>query len=136
MLSSQQSVLRIYPVRLLGNGAPFDAVAPSDEHQAPVELKDASVAVSGRVGAMHHRTDKDERIFAAMHERGNHRSSAMLVYLRTPRAATPAAPDTEHQQHLPRQVPAATRQPVRTLWAPHPLQVRAGRLVAVRLRGE
>jgi hypothetical protein len=60
----------------------------------------------------------------------------MFVYLRTPRAATPAAPDTEQQQHLPRQVPAATRQPVQTLWASHPLQVRAGRLVAVRLRGE
>lgn len=61
----------------------------------------------------------------------------MLVYLRTPRAATPAAPDTEHnQQQLSRHLPAGTHQLVQTFWASHPLQVRAGRLVAVRLRGD
>lgn len=59
----------------------------------------------------------------------------MLVYIRTPRAATPA-PSECNQQLLPRHRPADTRQPVQTLWASRPLQVRVGRLIAVRLRGE
>jgi hypothetical protein len=60
----------------------------------------------------------------------------MLVYLRTPRVATPA-PDPEHpQQQFPRHRPADNHQPVQTLWASRPLQVRAGRLIAVRLRGD
>jgi len=61
----------------------------------------------------------------------------MLVYLRTPRAATPATPDTEHQRHLPRQIPANTLQPVQTLWATRPLLLAGGsRVVAVRLNNE
>lgn len=61
----------------------------------------------------------------------------MFAYVRTPRAATPAAPEAaQDPQHLFRQPPAATRPPVQTLWASRPFQVRAGRLVAVRLRGE
>lgn len=60
----------------------------------------------------------------------------MLVYTRTPRAATPATPDTEHDRRLSRQPPASTGEPIQTLWASRPFQVRAGRLTAVRLRGE
>lgn len=60
----------------------------------------------------------------------------MLAYLRTLRAATPATPEIEHDRQSLVRRSLKTSQPVQTLWASRPLQVRAGRLVAVRLRGE
>jgi len=61
----------------------------------------------------------------------------MLVYLRTPRAATPA-PSTEHSlQPFSRRRSADSHQPVQTLWATRPLLLACGsRVVAVRLNSE
>jgi hypothetical protein len=60
----------------------------------------------------------------------------MRSYTRTPRAAV-AAPllDDDHEPPVRRQSSAA-RRPAQTLWASRPLTVHAGRLVAVRLRGD
>lgn len=60
----------------------------------------------------------------------------MHSYIRTPRAAV-AAPllDDDREPAVQRQAGNA-RRPAQTLWASRPLAVRAGRLIAVRLRGE
>ncbi len=71
----------------------------------------------------------------------------MNRYIRTSRAAvavTPAEPATTHQNHGGAgnwsQQGTISGKPekrrVQTLWASRPLTVRAGRLVAVRLRGD
>lgn len=60
----------------------------------------------------------------------------MLAYIRTPRAATPATPEAEHDRQSLVRRSLKTNRPVQTLWASRPLQIRAGRLVAVRLHGE
>lgn len=61
----------------------------------------------------------------------------MLAYIRTPRAAVAvdASNTDDCQRDFSRQTPAA-RSPSQTLWASRPPQVRAGWLIAVRLRGE
>jgi len=58
-----------------------------------------------------------------------------MLYTRTPRAAVPAPTPADQQQPVRRQVVAGCGQ-TQTLWASRPLTVRAGRLVAVRLKGE
>lgn len=60
----------------------------------------------------------------------------MHSYIRTPRAAV-AAPllDDDREPAAQRQAPNP-RGRTQTLWASRPLAVRAGRLIAVRLRGE
>lgn len=58
-----------------------------------------------------------------------------MHYVRTPRAAVAApAPKIDREQPARRQVGATHRST--TLWATRPFNVRTGRLVAVRLRGD
>jgi hypothetical protein len=60
----------------------------------------------------------------------------MHRYIRTPQAAVAAPTAEDDRAYAVRRQGAATRGPVQTLWASRPLPVRAGRLVAVRLRGD
>lgn len=60
----------------------------------------------------------------------------MYSYIRTPRAAVAAASSQQDDRgHVSHQAVRANR-PAQTLWASRPLTVRAGRLVAVKLRGD
>lgn len=60
----------------------------------------------------------------------------MYSYIRTPRAAVAAAPaQRDDKQQVSRQAALANFS-THTLWASRPLTVRAGRLVAVKLRGD
>ncbi len=59
-----------------------------------------------------------------------------MFYTRTPRAAVAAPTPADQQQPVRRQIAAGPLAQTQTLWASRPLTVRAGRLVAVRLRGE
>ena len=57
-------------------------------------------------------------------------------YTRAPRAAVAVSAASDHEAQ-PSQPESASRRPsTQTLWASRPLAVRAGRLVAVRLRGD
>lgn len=62
----------------------------------------------------------------------------MLAYIRTPRAATPAASDVENHHHDNRaRLTCRPLEPARTLWASRPLSLPGGaRILAVRLQGD
>jgi hypothetical protein len=60
----------------------------------------------------------------------------MYSYIRTARAAVAAASSQQDEgQHVSRNA-ALSSGPTQTLWASRPLTLRAGRLVAVKLRGD
>ncbi len=60
----------------------------------------------------------------------------MYSYIRTPRAAVAATPTRDDEEQTAQQQLALPRSSTRTLWASRPLNVRAGRLVGVKLRGD
>lgn len=55
-------------------------------------------------------------------------------YTRTSRAAVAAPATSDHQAQSPLPEAASRRRSTQTLWASRPMTVRAGRLIAVRLR--
>lgn len=60
----------------------------------------------------------------------------MQGYIRTPRAAVAASSAESDPAEPTRRSSALIRQPVQILWASGPLSIPAGRVVAVRLRGD
>lgn len=60
----------------------------------------------------------------------------MYSYIRTARAAIAAAPARHDDKQRVSRDKALSTGPTQTLWASRPLTVRAGRLVAVKLRGD
>jgi hypothetical protein len=60
----------------------------------------------------------------------------MYSYICTPRAAVAAGPAQYADKRQVSPPAASANRPTQTLWASRPLTVRAGRLVAVKLRGD